>query len=75
MAKISTAIRFEAEERDWIQSYADLHGMSFSDVVREATLEHIEDALDLQAYNDALAEDDGQRLAMEEVMKMAMISE
>lgn len=75
MAKEATAIRFAPEEREWIQSYADFRGMSFSEAVREAILEKVEDAADLDAYNAALAEDDGTRYTTDEVMRMAMMAE
>lgn len=71
----ATAIRFADEERDWIQSYADFIGKSFSEFVRETALERVEDAADLQAYRDALAGDDGTTYSMEEAMRMAMMSE
>lgn len=75
MAMTTTAIRFASDERDWIQSYADFMGKSFSEVVREAVLERIEDAADLQAYEDALAEDDGTTYSMDEAVRMAMEAE
>ena len=75
MAMSSTAIRFAPEEREWIQAYADFAGKSFSEVVREAVLERIEDAADVQAYEQALAEDDGSAFSMEEVMLLAMMAE
>lgn len=68
MAMQTTAIRFAPEERNWIQSYADFQGKSFSDVVREAALEAVEDAADLQAYMVAIADDDGGRYTFAEVM-------
>lgn len=75
MPMSATTIRFADEERDWIQSYADFIGKSFSEFVRETALEKVEDAADLQAYKDALAEDDGMTYSMEEAMRMAMMSE
>lgn len=69
MAMEATTIRFAPEEREWIQSYADFCGKTFSDVVREAALERVEDAADLQAYEDALQEDDGVRVPFEDVLK------
>lgn len=69
MAKEATAIRFAPEEREWIQSYADFCGKSFSDVVREAALEKVEDAADLQEYSEALAQDDGEQIPFEEILK------
>ena len=75
MAMEATTIRFEPEEKSWIQAYADLVGRTFSDVVREAALEMVEDAADRQAYEDALAADDGMRYSMDEVKRMAMEAE
>ncbi len=71
----ATAIRFADDEREGIQAFADFTGQTFSEVVRESVLERIEEAADLQAYSEALAEDDGKRYSMDEVMRMAMTSE
>lgn len=75
MAMEATAIRFAPEEKSWIQSYADFCGKTFSDVVREAVLEKVEDAADLEAYAEALEAGDGTRYSMDEVMNMAMMAE
>lgn len=75
MAMSATAIRFDPEEKLWIQSYADFCGKTFSEVVREAILEKIEDAADIEAYQAAIEEDDGARYSMDEVMQMALRSE
>lgn len=75
MAMEATTIRFEPEEKSWIQAYADCVGRTFSDVVREAALEMVEDAADCQAYEDALSVDDGMRYSMDEVKRMAMEAE
>lgn len=72
MALRATAIRFDEEEKDWNQSYASVLGMSFSEFVRSATLEKVEEAADIEAYNEALVEDDGTRYSMTDVMYMAM---
>ena len=75
MAMEATAIRFAPDEKSWIQSYADFCGKTFSVVVREAALEKVEEAADLEAYRTALEEDGGTRLSMDEVMKMALMTE
>ena len=72
MAMEATTIRFEPEEKSWIQAYADFVGRTFSDVVREAALKMVETAADRQAYEDAVAADDGVRYSTGEVMRMAM---
>lgn len=75
MAMSATAIRFDECEKDWIQSYASVLGMSFSEFVRSAALEKVEEAADIKAYNEALMEDDGTRYSMDDVMRMAMEAE
>ena len=49
MAMKAIAIRFEEEEKDWIQSYASVLGISFSEFVRSAALEKVEEAADIEA--------------------------
>lgn len=75
MAMSASAIRFDEGEKDWIQSYASVLGMSFSEFVRSAALDKVEEAADIKAYNEALAEDDGTRYSMDEVLRMAMEAE
>lgn len=70
MAMETTAIRFAPEERAWIQSYADFQGKTFSDVVREAALERVEDAADLLAYEEAIRQDDGVYYTADEASAM-----
>ena len=64
----ATTIWFAPEEMAWIQSYADFMGTTFSDVVREAVLEKVEDAADLQAYGEAIAQDNGVRYSFADVL-------
>lgn len=71
----ATAIRFDENEKEWIQSYAGVLGISFSEFVRNAALEKVEDAADIKAYKEALAADDGTRYSMDDVMRMAMDAE
>ncbi len=47
MAMSATAIRFDDGEKDWIQSYASVLGMSFSEFVRNAALDKVEEAADI----------------------------
>ena len=69
MAMQTATVRFAPEEKAWIQSYADFVGMSFSDVVREAVLEVIEELADARDFAQALEEDDGQRFDLADVKK------
>lgn len=75
MAMNATAIRFDEGEKEWIQFYADVLGISFSEFVRNTALEKVEDAADIKAYSEALADDDGTRYSMDDVMRMAMNAE
>jgi len=75
MAMNATVIRFDEGEKEWIQSYADVLGISFSEFVRNAALEKVEDAADIKAYNEALADEDGTRYSMDDVMRMTMETE
>lgn len=49
--------------------------MSFSESVRRAALEKVEDMVDIEAFNEALMEDDGTRYSMADAMCMAMKGE
>lgn len=75
MAMSAAAIRFDDGEEELIRSYAGAVGMSFSEFVRSAALEKVEDAVDIEAYNEALADDDGTQYSMDDVMRMAMEDE
>ena len=75
MAMSAAAIRFDDGEEELIRSYAGVVGMSFSEFVRSAALEKVEDAVDIEAFNKALADDDGTRYSMDDVMRMAMKGE
>ena len=75
MAMGAKTIRFGDEETSWLQAYADFVGKSFSEFVREAALEKAEDAADLLAYKEALADDDGATFSFDDVVKAAMTCE
>lgn len=48
---------------------------AFSEFVRNAALEKVEDAADIKAYNEALADDDGTSYSMDDVLRMSMEAE
>lgn len=66
----ATAIRWKPEEKDWVQNCAEFEGVTFSEFVREAVFEKIEGMADIEAYNEALRDDDGTRYTMDEVREM-----
>jgi uncharacterized protein (DUF1778 family) len=48
------SIRFSAEEKMLIEQYAALYGATITDVIRKATMEMIEDELDMEICRAAL---------------------
>ena len=68
MSKKVSAIRFEPEEKEWIESFAELNGKSFSAQVREWTLERLEDELDARDLKEVMAKDDGERYQLSDVL-------
>ena len=66
----ATAIRWKPEEKSWVQNCAAFEGVTFSEFVRNAVLEKVEDMADIQAYNEATLDDDGARYSMDEVQEM-----
>jgi hypothetical protein len=56
MSMSVSAIRFNPEEKEWIESFAAMNGKSFSAQVREWALECLEDELDARDLKLAVAE-------------------
>ncbi|MDR1183891.1 MAG: DUF6290 family protein [Coriobacteriales bacterium] len=52
MGKTVSAIRFEPEEKEWIGTFAEINGKSFSAQVREWTLARLEDEMDARDLLD-----------------------
>lgn len=73
MAMKAIAIRFE-EEEGLDQSMRASSAFPF-EFVRSAALEKVEEAADIEAYNEALMEDDNTHYSMIDVMHMAMEAE
>ncbi len=48
------SLRIKDAEAELIRQYAELHGKSVSETVREAILEKIEDELDADTYEKAM---------------------
>jgi hypothetical protein len=58
MSKTVTAIRFEPEEKEWIEAFANLNGVTFSAQVRQWALERLEDEMDSRDLQKAVADSD-----------------
>ena len=50
------SLRLSDADNNLIKKYAELNGMSVSDLVRQSVLDRIEDEYDLKAYHEAMEE-------------------
>lgn len=62
-------LRINDQDADLIKNYIQLHGLTISEFARQAMLEKIEDEYDLQILRQAMAEDDGTRIPMEDLFE------
>jgi predicted transcriptional regulator len=62
-------IRIPEQDKELIQAYARIHGMSAADVLRTAALERIEDEFDLHELDEAIATSSGEFISHEEVKR------
>ena len=53
---MTISLRLNDADSALIKKYAEMNGISVSELVRQSVLEHIEDERDLKAYQKALAE-------------------
>lgn len=53
---MSISLRLSDAEATLFKSYAEMHGISVSELVRRAVMEKIEDEYDLAAYERAMEE-------------------
>ena len=53
---MTISLRLNEADSMLFKKYAELHGISVSELLRRSVLEHIEEEYDLQAYEEALAE-------------------
>ena len=53
---MTISLRLNEADSMLFKKYAELHGISVSELVRRSVLEHIEEEYDLQAYEEAIAE-------------------
>lgn len=50
------SVRLKQDELELIQRYAELKGLTISELVRQSILERIEDEFDLKLYEKAISE-------------------
>ena len=53
---MTISLRLNEADSMLFKKYAEMNGISVSELVRRSVLEHIEEEYDLQAYEEALAE-------------------
>lgn len=53
---MTISLRLEESEADIVKAYANMHGVSVSELLRKSVLEKIEDEYDLRAFEQALVE-------------------
>ena len=53
---MTISLRLSNEEADLMKSYAQINGVTMSELVRKCVLEHIEDECDLQVFRAAMAD-------------------
>lgn len=62
-------IRMNAEDAELVRKFAEFEGMTISDFARSAILEKIEDSYDLEELRQAIAEDQGERFSIDEILE------
>lgn len=53
---MTISLRLNDEDTKLIKTYAELNGITVSELVRRSVLERIEDEFDLKSYNEAMEE-------------------
>lgn len=61
-------IRMDDNDAELVRKYARFEGVTISDFARDAILEKIADAHDLQELRDAIAHDTGERHSLDEIL-------
>jgi len=67
------SLRVTDQEKDWMESYARVHGVNLSEAIKEAFFEKLEDEYDLKAireHEEEKAKGDMKYYSHEEVGKM-----
>lgn len=53
---MSISIRLNEQENEMIKTFAKINNMSVSEFIRKAVMERVEDEIDLQDYQKAMAD-------------------
>ncbi len=55
MIYLTISLRLNDEDANLFRKYAQMNGITISELVRQSVIEHIEDEYDLSAYEKALS--------------------
>lgn len=61
-------VRMNDKDAELVRKFAAFEGVTISDFARNAMMEKIEDAYDLQELRSAIAEDNGERFSIDQVL-------
>jgi len=64
------SLRVSENERNWMESYAKLHGLNLSEAIKLAFIEKLEDEYDRKTIEEYEADPDKQMYSLEEVGKL-----
>ena len=53
---MTISLRLNTADSELVKAYAEMYGISVSEVLRRSVMERIEDEFDLKAYEEAMAE-------------------
>ncbi|MGT2743266.1 type II toxin-antitoxin system RelB family antitoxin [Streptococcus plurextorum] len=62
-------LRIDDQDGELIKKYIALHGLTISEFARQSMLEKIEDEYDLALLRQAMAEDDGTRIPVQDLFE------
>lgn len=53
---MNVSVKLSSEETELIKAYADMHGVTVSEFMKQSVLERIEDEIDIGIYNEEIEE-------------------
>ncbi|WP_257159521.1 type II toxin-antitoxin system RelB family antitoxin [Corynebacterium cystitidis] len=61
-------VRMSEDDANLVRKFAEFEGVTISDFARSAIVEKIEDAYDIEELRHAIANDDGKRYGIDEIL-------
>lgn len=65
---VTMTVRMNERDAELVRRFAQFEGVTISDFARNAILEKIEDAYDLQELRETIAQDSGERFSIDDVV-------